>query len=165
MKSISLFVAVGFLLACSSEIFGSDLIVKRIEEIATTYPILVDATEPEITAPKNDNSGYGIKDWYRRKIKITDVSYDVRKTDSLVSPFMGEILYTLVTSGRNGPSEKSATEGPDNFEAVPIKCKAIYAYQSSRWVRKSVTCLSYDNTWETPKEGTPYRAAELLPKE
>lgn len=167
MKRILLLIAVGVFTACSSASSKNEKIIKRLEKLALTYPKLVDALEPETKEIPKQFAKYASFKFVRRKIQITDTGYDVRKTDSLVSPFIGEIAYTVVTRGRKGSLEKDVKEGPENFKVDGIKCKATYAYQSSRWVRKSVACLSSDNTWEVPEanNGSIYTASELLPQE
>ncbi|HWZ73767.1 MAG TPA: hypothetical protein VN326_20100, partial [Casimicrobiaceae bacterium] len=62
--------------------------VAKFEKMASSYPALVDAKEPVISPPN-----LLIKDWYRRKVFVTDIAYDVRRTDSLVSPYSGTISY------------------------------------------------------------------------
>lgn len=165
MKKILVFIAIGFLAACTKEATNNEKIITPLEKVAANYPTIVEGMEPETSSLSLELAGDRPDKWYRRKVQINDVGYDVRKTDSLVSPFMGEIAYTVVTRGRKGTSEKDAREGPENFKTKGTKCKATYAYQSSRWIRKSVVCLTYDNTWETPTEGSDYRAAKLLPQE
>lgn len=159
MKQISLFI-VGILFASSSAAIENDMVVKRFKKIVTSYPKLVDAKKPVISAPSVSPL------WFRRKLQIKEIGYDVRKTDSLVSPFAGEISYICGVRGRDGATEQEVKEGADNFE-IEKKCRAAYAFQSSRWVIKSVVCQSDDkSTWDTPREGTVYdNCAKLLPQE
>lgn len=160
MKQILLFI-IGVLFASSSAAIESDVVVKRFKKMVVNYPKLVDSKKPKISAPILPISPL----WYSRKLQIKDVGYDVKKTDSLVSPFTGEISYTCSFRGIKGATELEVTEGLDNFEGA-TKCKAVYAFQSPRWVLKSVVCQNHDkSTWVTPEEGTDYECAKLLPQE
>jgi len=55
--------------------------------------------------------------------RVSDVSYDVQKTDSLVSPYAGYIEYTVIARFGSGDPH----EGDERIELV---------YQENRWVVK-----------------------------
>lgn len=58
--------------------------------------------------------------------KATDYSFDVKKTDSLVSPYAGTVEYWL------SRYEESAHKWPDS------KVTVSFAYQENKWVVKRV---------------------------
>lgn len=105
--------------------------------------------------------------WYRYKIFLTSTSYDVRKTDSLVSPFVADIHFNCATHTRVGNTKEAVESGEDSSTLYPIECISKYAFQDDHWVKKSVSCKSYiTGDWETPniKDGSAYQCSELLPQ-
>jgi hypothetical protein len=139
-------------------------IVAKLEKMAGNYPSLVDAKGPVISPPTSL-----VQEWYRRKVFVTNVAYDVRRTDSLVSPYSGTISYFCDVRGTKGTSEESVKSGADTFNGIAsIPCTANYAYQSSRWVLKSVACQSLlTRGYEPvrPDSGTKYFCQQALPSE
>lgn len=147
---------------------ANDEAVKRLERMAASYQGLIDAKEPVISPP----GASGDDQWYRRKAVVSDVSFDARKTDSLVSPLAGEISYTCGVRGAKGASEQAVMVGGDNFNIpAAAKCRATYAYQSSKWINKSVSCqglIGNVGPWvevNRPSQGVLYSCAQALPKE
>jgi hypothetical protein len=137
-------------------------VVAKMEKMAASYPSLVDAKGPVISPPTAL-----IKEWYRRKVFVTDVAYDVRRTDSLVSPYSGTISYICNVRGASGTSEQSVQSAADTFNGIaPIPCTANYAYQAARWILKSVACRpmrAYEPV--RPDSGTTYSCQQALPSE
>lgn len=104
------------------------------------------------------------------EIAARDFSYDVQKTDSLVSPFMGTILMNIV-SRENGScgdlkhdgqgfgfsTVQQALVDDDRTECyldspIPKKptvyaIKLVFTFQDATWVFKSATQTDYGNAW------------------
>lgn len=137
-------------------------IVAKLEKMAAIYPSLVDAKPPEISPPTSL-----IEEWFRRKVFVNQVAFDVRRTDSLVSPYAGVISFTCDVRGTKGATRESVNSGPDTFHSTGgFPCTANYAYQSSRWVRKAVTCRSGVDVFEPrPERGVTYNCAQALPSD
>jgi hypothetical protein len=70
--------------------------------------------------------------------QVIDVSYDVQKTDSLVSPYLGiatyEVRYTLTTGNKKDTGNYT--------------CRATYAYQDKAWVSKSYEYWDFYKKWQ-----------------
>ena len=69
-----------------------------------------------------------------------DFQFDVRKTDSVVSPYVGTIDYTLDWN---------------NEEGKPIgrvKCAASFAYQQGKWIAKNVVGVVVEAVVSSDKE-------------
>jgi hypothetical protein len=144
---------------------ADDDVVRRLELLTHRYVSIVTATPPKIEPPNKY-----IGDWYRRKIYIQKLEYDVQKTSSLVSPFVGEISYNCSVKGKNGSTRAAVSYGPNGFDEIGAKCLAKYAFQKGKWVKKTVLCRSNyvneNNEWvePIPENGASYDCASLLPK-
>lgn len=170
MERIMRILAVVFLAVCASA-NSAELdadIVAKLEKMVASYPSLVDAQEPTILRQEDPDPSQ--REWYRRKIFVTEVAYDVRRTDSLVSPYSGTISYLCNVRGDKGPSEESVKSSPDTFRHEPgNRCIASYAYQSAHWRFKSVACQSslgrggYEPV--QPHLGITYFCQQALPSE
>lgn len=90
-----------------------------------------------------------------RKLLLLDISYDIQKTDSLISPYMGyiEVKCLLKASRRcgdvKGPFDyqefsniDSARQNKNNIScyvgSANIGAKFIFAFQKSKWIFKKV---------------------------
>ena len=90
--------------------------------------------------------------WRRFFVAIFDVSFDVQKTDSLVSPYTGVLEFECDDSQSPRLLREQALAYPQK------ECKAfcseqyrvLYVYQEGRWVVKSV------QTRKKPDEIHPY---------
>jgi hypothetical protein len=101
-------------------------------------------------------------EYVKESLRVSGVSYDVKRTDSLVSPFLGQVQGVLARHSHsrcpayveemrrwNGlapeptcPGEPATTaaavkDAPLNFEEVET-FEALYAYQDGRWLLRSV---------------------------
>ena len=122
---------------------SGDDAVKRLEGIASNIEIRINESPFEVTPP----DGKSFKEWYRRKIFTLPVSFDARTTNSLVSPIVGEVVFGCNIRAASALSE--AALKLQNDEVVSSNCKASYAFQSSRWIFKSLSCdSSIDYQWE-----------------
>lgn len=188
MLSASLLILLIFL----AGYFGNEdvRVKRRLEIIASEFDQRVNSqpVEIEITAPSaselriyednlsdhklfNRNTAIPEKPkakWYRRKIFLTSTSYDARKTDSLVSPFIADIHFNCAVRGRIGGTKASVESGEDSFTSSPTECISKYAFQEDHWVKKSISCKSnFTGIWETPtiqEHGTIYQCSALLPQ-
>lgn len=143
---------------------GDDNVVSDLKRYAQIFPTIVDTAQPVISQDGSNQK------WYRRKVSVGDVSFDVRRTDSLISPFAGEILFSCAVSVASAASEEALGSIKDSVDTFAGKCKATYAYQSSRWMRKSVSCTRYDGISAlivSPDSlgSTMYRCATFLPQD
>ena len=78
-----------------------------------------------------------IKKWSRRFESVRNVKYDVRKTDSLVSPFVGEVHFLAITLRTKLFELKSEAETAIEHDpsAPPLMqdVKLRYAWRTDRW--------------------------------
>lgn len=69
---------------------------------------------------------------------VMDLQYDVRKTDSLVSPYTGTAEFICLLEQSEFYGTKAEAEAASSFEkASGEKCQVVFAYQDGRWVVKS----------------------------
>ena len=127
--------------------------------VACSKPVSENKTEPQPApvAPLPPEARFKklVEKWRAELSKQgkSDVSYDVRKTDSLVTPLLGivEILWvepeTLIANSHNRESYHPAKGEVSKPQTGPI-CKQTvsYALQEDRWVLKDskVEIANYD---------------------
>lgn len=114
---------------------ANDEVVKRLQSLAEAAPGVVDKSPPFI-APPNE----AIPGWWRRQVYIRELSFDVRRTDSLVSPFSGEIAFNCHVRVARAKSEDELRSTPYTVDNLFGRCKVNYAYQGQKWIRKSGYC-------------------------
>lgn len=132
IKSLFMILALVFPLALLAQ--ADDEIVKRLSKIGETAVINLNSVEPVISPPDGSTL-----QWYRRKFTAENLTIDVRRTDSLVSPYVGDLQLDCTSKGTFGSTEADIKGTPDKFSGV-TKCKASYAFQSSKWTLKSFKC-------------------------
>lgn len=148
-----------------------DAAVMRMQALAEKYPVLVDSAAAIVSPPSKD-----IKEWYRRKVFVKDVGFDVRRTDSLVTPLIGYLTFSCAVQGTKGTSEEYVRSRPDNFSLDGDRCKATYAFQSGKWVHKDLACeltvlgpdYRFTRKWESisaKSKGIYGTCAMLLPQD
>ena len=74
--------------------------------------------------------------WVKRKFEVSDLKYDVKKTNSLVSPIIANVIFSLKTEQTEFLSSKETTEASTTYEPkrkYDISFNLSYAYQNSRW--------------------------------
>ena len=92
--------------------------------------------------------------------------YDVRKTDSLVSPYVATITFGIMTSSEQASTETEAQQLQLSFESGRLsreKTTLRFAYQAGEWVAQDGT-----QTYEFRRSSTePFRAPSTvrIPKE
>lgn len=112
--------------------------VKGIQALMTRLQTAINAAEPEISPP-SDNKYY--TEWYKRKIYTSDkMQFDVVKTNSIVSPFLGKIDFECNTRFVKGVSLDEVKDTPFTGTA-DTPCRVTYAYQDDRWAFKDMSCL------------------------
>ena len=77
----------------------------------------------------------GREDWRRVRFQLEQASFDVKKTDSLVSPYTATFSFVLNTPMVLGfSSRETAEKGPNNFEPAqfPQEWQVVYACQSNK---------------------------------
>ena len=84
--------------------------------------------------------------WARVSAKVADVQYDVRKTDSLVSPYTGIATFNVIMSSDFFATESEARgtdtgNAKDSSKPSSLKCRYTYAYQEGKWVVKQQESL------------------------
>jgi hypothetical protein len=131
----SLFAVLAFVFPITLLAQSSEEIVKRLSSIGEAAEAKLNAADPVISPPMNDV----FKDWFRRKVTAEKITFDVRRTDSLVSPYVGDFQLTCTVKGTKGSKEEDVKDTPDSF-SISAKCKAAYAFQSSKWALKSFQC-------------------------
>lgn len=92
--------------------------------------------------------------WTKVFAKYSDISYDVKKTDSVISPYEG--IVTGLVGGNEGNKE---SDNPKEVEAdinsttiqPEYKFELRYAYQKGKWVLKSSRIMAdkeWHNLWD-----------------
>ena len=110
-------------------------IVTRLTKIGEIAEAKLKSIEPEVSPPTSLHP----TEWWRRKVTVEKLSIDARRTDSLVSPYVGELRFECRVKGAMGLSKEAATSLPDRF-SVSNKCIASFAFQSSKWALKAFKC-------------------------
>jgi hypothetical protein len=103
--------------------------LQRVQAI--TAPVLVQASRAK---PKK---GQKRPEWLRTQATLDDVRYDVRRTDSLVSPFVAwvELKISERSESYSSEAEARATTGPVKHDRrLGYVYRLDYAYRDSQWV-------------------------------
>jgi hypothetical protein len=158
MRHVLLVLAAVASLAGARAARADDKAVKRFKEMVAAYPSAVAATEPRVSPPEGLTT-----EWYRRKISVVVARFDVKKSDSLLTPIVGEFHFDCVVSGTDGPTKESVTGTPDTWSS-PQPCRAEYGFDGARWTLKTITCLGSTGWYvPEPENMTTYWCAQLLP--
>ena len=123
------------------------IVTKYLESIESDSRILVYYVEPNSLIKSTGG-------WIKSKCSIAESSFDVQKTNSLVSPFIGIINYKLYihTTKYNLTQEKAKEDDNFNNPGRPYAVRVHFAYQSEKWVPTKYAC-AYDEEWFEIKEG------------
>lgn len=91
----------------------------------------VKATESSSEPYFNEN----YQKWAKMQFRITDLKFDVRKTDSLVSPLLGSVKFTLSSTQTQLLADKEAARASSEYESKLniFNIELIYAYQDGQW--------------------------------
>ena len=74
--------------------------------------------------------------WRRNYYEIEEnYSIDLRKTDSLISPYVGTASFVFIMHSTSFHNTKAEAEADNNFiSPLPLKHRHVYAYQDGAWV-------------------------------
>lgn len=116
-------------------------------QFVVTIEDTINKADPEMQKPVSVTTSEGDSTWsmsYKGKYK-----YDVQKTNSLVSPFMGTVSWEVTQYSDGKPID------------IPVTLDATYAYQGGRWKIKSLVSTSrgesypvdgYDKIFHYPED-------------
>jgi len=87
--------------------------------------------------------------WIKRRIVLSDMKYDVKKTDSLVSPLLAPVNFKCSTIQseiypNKGDAEKAKILQPSG---LAISCRATLAFQDGKWNAKSLEYYLLESAW------------------
>jgi hypothetical protein len=77
------------------------------------------------------------RQWHRYERRINDVSFDVEKTQSLVSPYTATVAYACETTTTDEFATSEEAEHAQWKKTVVARFTLHYALQDRRWVAKS----------------------------
>ena len=142
VKNVFVVLAVSALLSACNENNKSEASakdpVKGLHALMERLQKSIDATEPVISPP-SDSLYY--TEWYKRKIYTSDkMQFDVVKTNSVVSPFLGKIDFECNTRFVKGVNLEEVKDKSFSGTA-DTPCRVTYAYQEDRWIFKDMSCL------------------------
>lgn len=74
-------------------------------------------------------------DWLKTKAVVSNASFDVQRTNSIVSPYVGIMVYNM-SVGSIKKSTKEAVENDNNFQydLPDYLCRITFSYQNEKWV-------------------------------
>ncbi len=96
--------------------------------------------------------------WLKSKPQIVSTSHDIKKTDSLVSPYMGTVVVKAQDTHTKLYKTKSEAASANDFSPTPShffgpqSYRFIYAYQDETWVLKSGVEFNEDSGVSDPIE-------------
>lgn len=147
LSSLALVSMVLVLAACSRETSALD----SFRDLVQVSAAATDASSEPYRNKHHDK-------WAKRKFRVTDLTYDVRKTESLVSPLVGHVTFTLASTQTALFPDKEAAQASSEFDSQGsvYKVELSYAHQDGKWRtttgRYSVPAL-LDNSFDlTPTE-------------
>lgn len=82
------------------------------------------------------------KEWAKRLRKSPIIKYDVKKTDSLVSPYTAILEFTdnsYIATATNEADARALIVNAQNASQIRFENQATYAMQGGNWVLKSWT--------------------------
>ena len=87
--------------------------------------------------------------WMKSKISVSDSSYDVQKSSSIVSPYIGILNYKVVLYNTKKQPTKELAENDNFFESpgIPGTARITFAFQSNKWVVKKYEYSSERFGW------------------
>jgi len=93
------------------------------------------------------------KGWAKRKMSLDDIIYDVQKTNSLVTPYLGIVNFKVYLrqtpffpTGEEAKASGSFGEADDGRA-----CRATYGFQEGKWTLKKCEYHVVDDQWFTLK--------------
>ena len=108
---IQILIAALFAVSTIANAVESDAeIVAKLEKMAGSYPSLVDAKGPVISPPTSF-----VREWYRRKVFVTNVAYDVLPPSPFLFPFFLPFFFFWGFGGDGGGGEIFLKSPPNPF--------------------------------------------------
>lgn len=132
MKKVWLnLIIVYFSLFIGSPCFANDpvkLLKERIEE----NKIIINRAAPYAYYDKEHSY------WAVHRLQIADIEYDVQKTNSLVSPYLGIISLTAIldNSTSNYDSREACSQASSFKKVRSCTCRISYAFQENQWLKR-----------------------------
>lgn len=94
--------------------------------------------------------------WLKRRFDVSDVKYDVKKTDSMVNPILGLVSFDLVISHTSFQPTKAEAEAiqivPDE-KSDRHKISITYAYKNNKWILLKGTYTMGGQVYQFTEEG------------
>lgn len=147
----------------ADETGDADGIVESFKEITQNHIKSYQVDERKIGPYFIDGSNIGIESyWCKQKTSVYGSSIDVKKTDSLVSPYEGILIYNQMVWICKGKT-KELVESSTHYVAHDYTdiCKIVFSYQDGEWIPKQYSYRSgLTGEWEiiTPqKNRTQYQ--------
>lgn len=96
------------------------------------------------------------KKWTKLRMRMENIEFDVKKSDSLVSPFVGEVSFdaSLQHTDFFDTEEEAATSATFSHVPEPTLCRVMYAFQDGKWETKKRTYFSSEK-WRDARPGEP----------
>jgi len=133
------------------------------EAVRGTFESLLAKARTEGTAERVVPHGSG---WHKRKLTAAELKYDVRKTDSLVSPYAATTKWFSREYVSNDVATKNAADKlvlpqePIDFHLgvdVPAlaEWQATFAFQEGQWIVKDVGYRPVAGDWKSRSDYPP----------
>ena len=125
-------------------------LITRTQELLESNVVVSHFVPP----PDAYGAPIGREDWRRIRFELEKTAFDVKKTDSLVSPYtatLSFILHTPMVSGFR--SKRAAEKGPNDFKPneFPREWQVEYIYQAEEWQPKHyLVRLAATDRWGDP---------------
>ena len=125
-------------------------IIKAFNKAVSDYiPSHIDPREPRIYGNGSGSCGW-IKQYFRAS---TDYSIDVRRTDSIISPYIGTVQFAVSNYKSACHKTREEAEKDNRLEtdcSTQTDCsthKYTFAYQDEKWVIKSRELKFKSDEW------------------
>lgn len=120
-----------------------DIVKKHIESYSDDPRIMTYF----ISANKYSPKSY----WIKSKCTVlSDYSFDIQKTNSIITPYTGYVIYKMQTWVTDEQPTKEAAETATSLHTIGglSNCRITFAFQGDAWIVKKYEYQSnYDGTW------------------
>jgi hypothetical protein len=128
-------IAVAICISCSSDQSAK----KDFEQsVVNDFKSLVKEAEKKTNAPQETNFHKLANKWARRKFEVREISIDVKKTDSLTTPYTATVAFTLYVAQTPLSATRAEAErnpDPDLSTSKHSPSEVILQYQfNDKWV-------------------------------
>jgi len=77
--------------------------------------------------------------WIKSKCIVSnDYTYDIQKTNSIITPYTGYFIYKMRISTIDKQPTKEAAEAFNTFnkngDRLPVNCRITFSYQGDKWI-------------------------------